>query len=50
MAGATGGGPSSPRAGVSVVPVPDCGHTLMLDNPEAFASATASALAAHGEP
>lgn len=38
------------RAGVSVVPVPDCGHTLMLDNPEAFASATASALAAHGEP
>ncbi|MEV3934163.1 MULTISPECIES: alpha/beta fold hydrolase [unclassified Streptomyces] len=38
------------RAGVSVVPVPDCGHTVMLDNPEGFARATAAALAAHGEP
>lgn len=31
-------------AGVAVTPVPDCGHTLMLDNPEAFARATAAAL------
>ncbi|MFG2670888.1 alpha/beta fold hydrolase [Streptomyces sp. NPDC048445] len=33
-------------AGVSVVAIPDCGHNIMLDNPEAFASATAEALAA----
>ncbi|HET6636911.1 MAG TPA: alpha/beta hydrolase, partial [Streptomyces sp.] len=32
-------------AGVSVVAVADCGHNLMLDNPEAFARATAAALA-----
>ncbi|BFO14218.1 hypothetical protein SHKM778_06060 [Streptomyces sp. KM77-8] len=32
-------------AGVSVVPVPDCGHAIMLDNPEAFARAVAQALA-----
>ncbi|MEU2157494.1 alpha/beta fold hydrolase [Streptomyces sp. NPDC019396] len=32
-------------AGVPVVAVPDCGHNIMLDNPEAFASATAAALA-----
>ncbi|GHH45024.1 alpha/beta fold hydrolase [Streptomyces candidus] len=31
-------------AGVSVVMVPDCGHNIMLDNPEAFARATAAAL------
>ncbi|MFE5613706.1 alpha/beta fold hydrolase [Streptomyces sp. NPDC056524] len=31
-------------AGVSVVAIPDCGHNIMLDNPEAFASATAAAL------
>ncbi|MFD4996556.1 alpha/beta fold hydrolase [Streptomyces buecherae] len=31
-------------AGVTVVPVPDCGHNIMLDNPEAFARATAAAL------
>lgn len=30
--------------GVSVVEIPDCGHNIMLDNPEAFASATAAAL------
>ncbi|MFI1256180.1 alpha/beta fold hydrolase [Streptomyces netropsis] len=35
-------------AGVSVVPVPDCGHNIMLDNPQAFAHATAAALADHG--
>ncbi|MER6136221.1 alpha/beta hydrolase [Streptomyces sp. NPDC001815] len=33
------------EAGVSVVAVPDCGHNIMLDNPEAFVRATASALA-----
>ncbi|MET9962789.1 alpha/beta hydrolase [Streptomyces sp. NPDC006326] len=33
-------------AGVDVVAVPDCGHNIMLDNPEAFARATAAALAA----
>ena len=32
-------------AGVSVVAIPDCGHNIMLDNPEAFARATAAALA-----
>ncbi|MCX4525931.1 alpha/beta hydrolase [Streptomyces sp. NBC_01551] len=32
-------------AGVAVVPVPDCGHNIMLDNPKAFARATAAALA-----
>ncbi|WDV51443.1 alpha/beta hydrolase [Streptomyces coeruleorubidus] len=32
------------EAGVSVVPIPDCGHNVMLDNPEAFAKATAAAL------
>jgi pimeloyl-ACP methyl ester carboxylesterase len=31
--------------GVSVVSVPDCGHNVMLDNPEEFARATARALA-----
>ncbi|MFG2534808.1 alpha/beta fold hydrolase [Streptomyces sp. NPDC048511] len=31
-------------AGVTVVPVPDCGHNIMLDNPEAFVRATAAAL------
>ncbi|MFJ4677649.1 MULTISPECIES: alpha/beta fold hydrolase [unclassified Kitasatospora] len=32
-------------AGVSVVAVPDCGHNIMLDNPEGFARAAAAALA-----
>lgn len=31
--------------GVRVVAVPDCGHNIMLDNPEAFARETAAALA-----
>ncbi|MGA5411249.1 alpha/beta fold hydrolase [Streptomyces lavendulocolor] len=31
-------------AGVAVVPVPDCGHNIMLDNPEGFARAAAAAL------
>ncbi|MFG3528814.1 alpha/beta fold hydrolase [Streptomyces sp. NPDC047917] len=30
--------------GVRVVAVPDCGHNIMLDNPEAFARETAAAL------
>jgi pimeloyl-ACP methyl ester carboxylesterase len=33
-------------AGVRVVAVPDCGHNIMLDNPEGFASAAAAALSA----
>ncbi|MEW2131531.1 alpha/beta hydrolase [Streptomyces sp. NPDC005435] len=33
------------EAGVRVVAVPDCGHNIMLDNPEAFARETAAALA-----
>ncbi|MFH8258028.1 alpha/beta fold hydrolase [Streptomyces roseolus] len=32
-------------AGVGVVEVPDCGHNIMLDNPQAFAEAAAAALA-----
>ncbi|MCX5406085.1 alpha/beta hydrolase [Streptomyces sp. NBC_00335] len=32
-------------AGVAVVPIPDCGHNIMLDNPEGFARASADALA-----
>ncbi|MFE9250984.1 alpha/beta fold hydrolase [Streptomyces sp. NPDC007088] len=31
-------------AGVRVVTVPDCGHNIMLDNPEGFVRATAAAL------
>lgn len=30
------------EAGAKAVPIPDCGHDIMLDNPEAFARATAS--------
>ncbi|MCX5414905.1 alpha/beta fold hydrolase [Streptomyces sp. NBC_00059] len=36
-------------AGVSVVAIPDCGHNIMLDNPEAFARATAEALGDRGQ-
>ncbi|MFD9337163.1 alpha/beta fold hydrolase [Streptomyces sp. NPDC060028] len=32
------------EAGVEVVSIPDCEHNIMLDNPEAFAQATARAL------
>ncbi|MFJ7179771.1 alpha/beta fold hydrolase [Streptomyces massasporeus] len=32
------------EAGVSVVAIPDCGHNIMLDNPEAFIAATAADL------
>ncbi|GAA1965911.1 alpha/beta fold hydrolase [Kitasatospora viridis] len=38
------GEPELLAAGVAVVPVPDCGHNIMLDNPQAFAEATARAL------
>jgi pimeloyl-ACP methyl ester carboxylesterase len=31
-------------AGVAVVAIPDCGHNIMLDNPQAFARAAAVAL------
>jgi pimeloyl-ACP methyl ester carboxylesterase len=31
------------EAGISVVAIPDCGHNIMLDNPDAFASAVAAA-------
>jgi pimeloyl-ACP methyl ester carboxylesterase len=31
-------------SGVSVVAIPDCGHNIMLDDPEAFARVTAAAL------
>ncbi|MDT0347014.1 alpha/beta fold hydrolase [Streptomyces litchfieldiae] len=37
------------EAGVAVVPVPDCGHNIMLDNPDAFARATSAALAGRGQ-
>ncbi|AJT62084.2 hypothetical protein T261_0394 [Streptomyces lydicus] len=37
------------EAGVTVVPIPDCGHNIMLDNPEAFARATAIALTDRGQ-
>lgn len=33
------------EAGVAVVRIPDCGHNIMLDNPEAFVRAAAEALA-----
>lgn len=33
------------EAGVAVVPIPDCGHNIMLDTPEAFVRVTAAALA-----
>ncbi|WFB09176.1 alpha/beta hydrolase [Streptomyces sp. LX-29] len=32
-------------AGVAVVAIPDCGHNIMLDNPEGFVRAAAAALA-----
>ncbi|MFI6803621.1 alpha/beta fold hydrolase [Streptomyces luteogriseus] len=36
------------EAGVSVVAIPDCGHNIMLDNPEAFVRATVAALTSRG--
>ncbi|MFF2192228.1 alpha/beta fold hydrolase [Streptomyces sp. NPDC058157] len=43
--GAPAGAEALEAAGVAVVPVPDCGHNVMLDNPEGFARAAAEALA-----
>ncbi|SOB80185.1 alpha/beta fold hydrolase [Streptomyces sp. 1331.2] len=44
----TDGGPADAdglrAAGVRVVAVPDCGHNIMLDNPDGFAAAAADAL------
>jgi pimeloyl-ACP methyl ester carboxylesterase len=40
-------------AGVCLVPIPDCGHNIMLDNPDRFATETARALGdawPHGSP
>ncbi|RPF40645.1 pimeloyl-ACP methyl ester carboxylesterase [Streptomyces sp. Ag109_G2-6] len=42
--GAPAGAEALEAAGVAVVPVPDCGHNIMLDNPEGFARAAAEAL------
>jgi pimeloyl-ACP methyl ester carboxylesterase len=44
--GAPAGSDALTEGGVRVVPVPDCGHNIMLDNPEAFARETAAALSA----
>ncbi|WP_030898829.1 alpha/beta fold hydrolase [Streptomyces sp. NRRL F-5126] len=38
------GGPEMTWGGVRVVPVPDCGHNIMLDAPDTFARLTAAAL------
>ncbi|RZD78437.1 alpha/beta fold hydrolase [Streptomyces albidoflavus] len=38
--------PALRAAGVTVTAVPDCGHNVMLDNPQGFATAVAEALGA----
>ncbi|MER5807113.1 alpha/beta fold hydrolase [Streptomyces sp. NPDC002033] len=43
--GALPGAEALEAAGVEVVAIADCGHNIMLDNPDAFARATAAALA-----
>ncbi|MEU3311831.1 alpha/beta hydrolase [Streptomyces sp. NPDC006662] len=43
--GALAGAEALEAAGVTVVAVPECGHNIMLDNPEGFARAVAEALA-----
>ncbi|MFF4643529.1 alpha/beta fold hydrolase [Streptomyces sp. NPDC001389] len=43
--GSPAGAEDLEAAGVAVVPVPECGHNIMLDNPEGFARAAAEALA-----
>ncbi|MEV7724260.1 alpha/beta hydrolase [Streptomyces sp. NPDC087917] len=43
--GTLSGAEALEAAGVAVVALPDCGHNIMLDNPEAFARATAELLA-----
>ncbi|MFI1396064.1 alpha/beta fold hydrolase [Streptomyces sp. NPDC020681] len=47
-AGPLPGADALTEAGVSVVSIPDTGHNIMLDNPQAFVRATAAALADHG--
>ncbi|MFI9782957.1 alpha/beta fold hydrolase [Kitasatospora sp. NPDC051984] len=42
--GAPAGAERLTASGVTIRAVPDCGHNIMLDNPEAFASAAAEAL------
>ncbi|MFG2618111.1 alpha/beta fold hydrolase [Streptomyces sp. NPDC048507] len=42
--GALAGAEALEAAGVEVVAIADCGHNIMLDNPDAFARATAAAL------
>ncbi|MFJ8750598.1 alpha/beta fold hydrolase [Streptomyces sp. NPDC102441] len=44
--GAPAGAAALAEAGVRLVAVPDCGHNIMLDNPDAFARAAATALSA----
>ena len=34
--------------GVAVAPIPDCGHNIMLDDPDAFTRATSAALTLTG--
>ncbi|WP_406138689.1 alpha/beta fold hydrolase [Streptomyces sp. NBC_01089] len=48
--GALPGADGLTAAGVSVTAIPDCGHNIMLDNPDAFVRATATALGAASEP
>ena len=43
MDGAAAGDEELTRAGVRLVAVPDCGHNIMLDNPDPFARPTATA-------
>ncbi|MET9887587.1 alpha/beta hydrolase [Streptomyces sp. NPDC006430] len=42
--GAPAGAEQLAASGVTVRAIPDCGHTIMFDNPEAFARAVADAL------
>ncbi|MFG2891256.1 alpha/beta fold hydrolase [Streptomyces sp. NPDC048248] len=37
------------QAGTAVIPIPNCGHNIMLDNPDGFARATAAALTTNGQ-
>ncbi|MET8927089.1 alpha/beta fold hydrolase [[Kitasatospora] papulosa] len=46
--GSPAGADTLSEAGVRVVPIPDCGHNIMLDQPDAFARETAAALSADG--
>lgn len=48
-AGPLRGAETLAEVGVRVVAIPDCGHNIMLDNPEAFARATAATLTDRAE-